>query len=365
MIYIGSEHILSPLGTSAQQNFEAAVNGLSGITHSNKNDSKSPASVIADFDLLSNHTKIESLGITSAKASLEGVNKNAFQDKWLFILSTTKGDIDYLKSGEVEKAKPSFLANQINKELPIHADEMVVSNACISGLLAAITASDLIKVGKYDHVLILGADLVSEFTTRGFESFYALSNSPSAPFDENRTGLSLGEGVSSLVLSSSLEIFNESPVIFAGGASANDANHISGPSRDGEGLVRAIEKAFVYSETTASDIDFISAHGTGTRFNDDMESIAFNRCELGDTRMNSMKGYFGHTLGSAGAIELSMSIQSMRNSLLLKTLGCTNPGTTNEVNVLLENEHTPVNTILKTASGFGGCNAAAVLKQIK
>lgn len=362
MIYIGSEHIISSLGNTASHNFEAAFKGLSGVSLSK--NAKAPSSIIADFDLLPNHTKIESLGITSVLASVANVNPDSFSDKWLFILSTTKADIDYLKDNDIEKAKPSYLANQICKELPFKADTMVVSNACISGLLAAITAHDLITTGKYDHAIVLGADIVSEFTTRGFESFYALSESPSAPFDENRTGLSLGEGVSSLILSEDAEIFNESPMIFAGGASANDANHISGPSRDGEGLVRAINNAFTYSNTNPSDIDFISAHGTGTRYNDDMESIAFNRCELSTKPLNSFKGYFGHTLGAAGTIELSMSIQSMRKNVLLKTLGCTNPGTTNEVNVLLENKEINVNTVLKTASGFGGCNAAAVLKKI-
>lgn len=363
MIYIGSEHVLSPIGETAQQNFEAVQNGVSGIKVQKADLEKSPSSTLENVDIKEGYSKIESLGINSALACVSGINESTYAEKWLFILSTTKGDIDHLQAGDVDKAKPSYLANRIAENLPFNAEVLVVSNACISGLLAAITAHDLIATKKYDHALVVGVDVVSEFTTRGFESFYALSKTPSSPFDENRTGLSLGEAVASVVLSSNEKAFKNEAMVFAGGSSANDANHISGPSRTGEGLTRSIQSAMKYSHTTSQEIDFISAHGTGTRYNDDMESIAFNRCELSKTPVNSFKGYFGHTLGAAGTIELAMSIQSMRNSVLIKTLGCETPGTTNTVNVLLENKLTPVNTVLKTASGFGGCNAAAILKK--
>ena len=360
MIFIGAEHIISPLGNTALQNFENAKNGISGVKK--KEGHNFPTSIITDYHQFEGYSKLESLSIQSAQASLASVDATAFTDKWLFVLSTTKGDIEHLKSGDIEKAKPSYLAKRIEDKLPINAEVMVVSNACISGLLATITAHDLIRINKYDHVLVLGADLVTEFTSRGFKSFYALSESPLAPFDENRTGLSLGEAVSTVILSAKKEVFKEKPVVFAGGASANDANHISGPSRTGEGLVRAINSALKSSDTVAKNIGFISAHGTGTRYNDDMESIAFNRVGMGQTPMNSFKGYFGHTLGTAGVIEIAMTMQSMKSGTLIKTVGCETPGTTEKVNVLTQNQFANVKTILKTASGFGGCNAAAILK---
>ncbi len=364
MIYIGAEHILSSLGNTAAENFNAALAGQSGIktTKESKALSDKPLGILANFKNIEGFTKVESMCISSALSCLSEINRSTFSDNWLIILSTTKGDIDHLANGNIDKAKPGYLLERVVGSLPIKGDSMVVSNACVSGLLATITAHDLIAIEKYQHALVIGVDVVSKFTTMGFESFYALSENPSSPFDINRTGLSLGEAASSLVLSNSKKIFKQSPMIFSGGTSANDANHISGPSRTGEGLVRAINQAMKIANVDGNDIDFISAHGTGTKFNDDMESIAFTRCGLNKIPTNSMKGYFGHTLGAAGTLELSMSIQSMRNGQMLKTMGCTTPQTSEQINVLLENEKTALNTVLKTASGFGGCNAAAIIK---
>ncbi len=364
MIFIGAEHILSPLGDTASENFIMALKGHTEIKLSNDNDSyiKKPASVTSSFEQFPGYTKIESMCISSALSCLSGIQSDMLSDKWLFILSTTKGDIDYLSSGNIKKAKPTYLAKRIGDRLPVKADTIVVSNACISGLSATIVAHDLIAAGKYSHAIVVGADVVSSFTTSGFESFYAISENPCSPYDKARTGLSLGEAAASVVLSFSKSIFKQLPVIFSGGATANDANHISGPSRSGEGLVRAINSAMKIASVESNEIDFISAHGTGTIFNDDMESIAFTRCDLNKVPVNSIKGYFGHTLGAAGVLELSIAIQSMRNKQMLKTLGCITPGTANQINVLLENTKAELETVLKTASGFGGSNAAVILK---
>lgn len=364
MIYIGAEDILSSLGKTAAENYQNALAGISGLTkHVNKNYfTNKPVGLLKAFKPLDGFTKVESMCITSARKSLSCIDDECFSDKWLIIISTTKGDIDYLEVNEIAKAKPTYLAQRVKNNLPLNSEVMVVSNACISGLLATITAHDYIATGKYQHALVIGVDVVSKFTTYGFESFYALSEEPSSPFDKNRTGLSLGEAASSVVLSSKASIFKEQSMIFAGGASSNDANHISGPSRTGEGLVRAIDLVLKSTNVKQSQIDFISAHGTGTKYNDDMESIAFTRCNLQNVPTNSIKGYFGHTLGAASILELAISLQSIRNKEMLGTFGCVLPGTAKEINVLLNNKKAKLKTVLKTASGFGGCNAAVVLK---
>ncbi len=365
MIYIGAEQIISSLGNSASENFQNALMGNSGVKDNTSVNVyvKKPVGLLQNFEHIPGFTKVESMCIKSALECISFIKKDRLSDKWLIILSTTKGDVDKLKAGNVEEAKPTFLAKRLTDNLPLNAESMVVSNACISGLSATIMAHDMVATGEYDHVLVIGVDVVSEFTTLGFESFYALSESSSSPFDKNRTGLSLGEAVSSLVVSASKELFLTAPIQLCGGVTTNDANHISGPSRTAEGLVKAINLVLNQTKVDKESIDFISAHGTGTLFNDDMESIAFTRCELNEAPINSLKGYFGHTLGAAGVLELSMSIQSIRTNKLLKTLGCTTPDTVNKINVLLKNKHIPVNTVLKTASGFGGCNAAIILKK--
>ena len=147
------------------------------------------------------------------------------------------------------------------------------------------------------------------------------------------------------------------------GSSSNDANHISGPSRTGDGLFRTVKKTLQFSNVNEKEIDFISAHGTGTIFNDEMESIAFDRLKMNAIPMNSLKGYFGHTLGAAGVIETAICLQSMRNNLLIKNLGFENQGTPKQINILTENKTLEVKTVLKTASGFGGCNASLILRK--
>ena len=112
-----------------------------------------------------------------------------------------------------------------------------------------------------------------------------------------------------------------------------------------------------------ADIDFISAHGTGTIYNDEMESIAFDRSHLTHVPLNSLKGYFGHTLGAAGVIETVISMQMLRNQILIKSLGFEQTGTSKELNIIKENKPAELRMILKTASGFGGGNASLLIQK--
>ena len=129
-------------------------------------------------------------------------------------------------------------------------------------------------------------------------------------------------------------------------------------------MVRSIEKTFKRSGFSASDIDFVSAHGTATVFNDEMESIAFGRTKLDQVPLNSMKGYFGHTLGAAGLLETIMSIVSMEKNTLFPSLGYRETGTSVPLNIIQRIESKEINTVLKTASGFGGGNASLILQKL-
>ncbi|MDR7129139.1 3-oxoacyl-[acyl-carrier-protein] synthase-1 [Algoriphagus sp. 4150] len=363
-VFVGGENIISPLGWGIQETFSNAENGKTGLRelaqpfqgieklHAAKfqNSSFSTDSAIAEFAGESCHGNLEELHFTHQP-----------EERWLFVLSTTKGDIAHLKSGDVMRANPYYLMQQLQKELPFSSEGKVISCACISGLSALIYAADKIAADQVDHALVIGADLLSEFTTLGFESFFALDAAQCKPFDRHRNGLNLGEAAASVVLSKDKNLFKSKPFQYLGGATSNDANHISGPSRTGEGLYRAVSKALKYSGKHADDIGFISAHGTGTLFNDEMEAKAFSRLGLEKTPLNSLKGYFGHTLGAGSLVELAMTMRSMRVGLLLKTFGCINPGTETELNVLKENLEIDVKLALKTASGFGGCNAAVLI----
>ena len=240
---------------------------------------------------------------------------------------------------------------------------LVVSNACISGLLAILVAKRLLEAGSYKNVVVAGADMVTHFVVSGFQSFKAVSPQPCKPFDETRDGITLGEAAGTIILGTTANENEEIPVCIAGGASSNDANHISGPSRTGDGLYLAVKNAMNESGLSVSDIGHISAHGTATVYNDEMESKAFGLAGMQDIPLNSLKGYWGHTLGAAGIIESIAGIHALKENFLIKTQGFSNLGVPVEITIIDEIRQKEQKSFLKTASGFGGCNAAVIFKK--
>ncbi len=363
-VYIGAENVVSPLGQNIKENFNNAVLGISGLKLLQNPYPKVNHLFAASFpkSFFGEESRIEKIAELAVEKTLEGTNPGFENDKWLFVLSTSKGDVDFLKNGDFTRANPSYLLAKLQKKMPFKTSGKIISCACISGLAAIIYAADAIALGQYNHAIVVGADVLSEFTTRGFDSFYALDTEQCKPFDLKRKGLNLGEAAASVVLSRNEKFFKEKPFTYKSGATANDANHISGPSRTGEGLYRAVKRTMLQSEITTAEVEYISAHGTGTVYNDDMEAIAFARLGLENAPTNSLKGYFGHTLGASALVEVAMGIQGMRKDLILKTAGCDTVGVGNKLNVVLKNEHKSVQVMLKTASGFGGCNAAIIIQ---
>ena len=238
---------------------------------------------------------------------------------------------------------------------------VVVSNACISGLLALLTGMRLLQSGQYENIVVAGADIISKFVLSGFQSFQAISKGECKPFDATRDGINLGEGAATIILSSNKK--NNNDIKLTGGSISNDANHISGPSRTGEELFQAIKKAMQLAGLTATDIDFISAHGTATIYNDEMEAKAITLADMQAVPVNSLKGFYGHTLGAAGLIESVVTIQSMKENIVLPSRGFKNMGVTNALNICTALQSATLHNCLKTASGFGGCNAALIFSK--
>jgi 3-oxoacyl-[acyl-carrier-protein] synthase-1 len=227
--------------------------------------------------------------------------------------------------------------------------------------VALITAGRLIASGKMDTIIVSGADVITKFILSGFQAFQAVSDEPCKPFDANRKGINLGEAAATVILSAHKP--DNEAIILSGGTVSNDANHISGPSRTGEELFQAIDTAIKEAQIDNGKIDFISAHGTATLYNDDMESKAITLAGLQQIPLNSLKGYNGHTLGAAGLLETVISIESLMQGKIIPTLGFETPGTAQPVNVCSSVIEKELNVFLKTASGFGGCNAAIIVKK--
>jgi 3-oxoacyl-[acyl-carrier-protein] synthase I len=377
-VYIAADNIISSLGFSTQENCANIEKGISGITEIDDHSlapNKFYASLVNSSLLCStfkssgntdDFSRFEKLAILSVKDALSRTDIDIKNAKTLFILSTTKGNIDALgKEVEKNNIKPALYlwetANKIRNYFGNPNKSVVVSNACISGVIAIIEASRMIRTGQYENIVITGADIISNFVVSGFQSFQSLSNGPCRPYDIKRDGLTLGEACGTIILTEKKDKAKQPHIIVGGGFTSNDANHISGPSRTGEGLFLSIRKTLEDPlSTAAGEIDYISAHGTATPYNDEMESIAISRAGLLHVPVNSLKGYWGHTLGAAGIIESVAAIYSLENNILFKTAGFQEIGVTEKINVIAENEKKPLKSCIKTASGFGGCNASVI-----
>jgi 3-oxoacyl-[acyl-carrier-protein] synthase-1 len=301
-------------------------------------------------------TRFEMLALLSARDALSASPIEAGDPHTLLILSTTKGNVELLdEPGGFDRDRLHLWksAQIIADALGVVTRPLVVSNACISGLAAMLLAQRLIGNGTFAHAIVVGADVISKFIVSGFQSFLSLSSRACRPFDRDRDGLSLGEAAATVVLSR-----DYGDVELAGGALSNDANHISGPSRSGEGLYLAISGTLHGEEQPG----MISAHGTATPYNDEMESIALARAGLDGIPVNSLKGYFGHTLGAAGVLESILNAEAMKEGFLPGTLGFRNPGVSGDILINRETRKEKVSSMLKIASGFGGCNAAALFR---
>lgn len=378
-IYLSYNNIISSLGFDSDTvvaNIENEVSGLHVVT--DENPEYNYVSSLIDtvklkeqFESLApgkndNYTRLEQMMLLSLSQVVKESNIE-LNNRVGLLISTTKGNIDALDTNVPFESSKSYLAalgKTIGDFFGFANEAIVVSNACISGILAVSIAHRYVKAGIYDHVFVVGGDVVTDFILSGFGSFQALSSEPCKPYDKNRNGINIGEVAASTLVTNSEDNLWEGSVVIKGGASCNDANHISGPSRTGEGLYRSIQSALNQAKMTANDIDYISSHGTATLYNDEMESIAFTRSGMQEIPVTSLKGYFGHTLGASGLLEAIVGVYALKHNVVHKTLGYTELGVTNPIAITNTTTNKEINTLLKTASGFGGCNCAVVFEKI-
>ena len=375
-IYITETNCITPLGFDVESNVEAILRGDSGIQLHN-DISLMPnsfyASIISDekinsaFSKISTETKysrLEKMMILALEPIIKksGVELNS---KTAFILSTTKGNVTALANDSEESfnnAHLDVLAKNISDFFGFKTQPIVVSNACVSGILAVSISKRMIQSELYNNVFVVAGDEVSEFVLSGFNAFQAMSDLPCKPYSKNRTGVSLGEAAAAVLVSANPAT---AKIKVIGDSSINDANHISGPSRTGEGLFRSIQNALKEAQIEAQKLDYISAHGTATPYNDEMEAIALNRLGLQNVPVNSLKGFYGHTLGASGLLETVIAIESANQNKLFESKGFDEIGVSEAINVIEKNGEKNIEYFLKTASGFGGCNTAVVFEKMK
>lgn len=378
-IYITDYSCVTPLGFDVESNWNAILEGKSGVAlhkvienqdvfYASMIDSeKLNKEFITVFDSeITNSqefTRLEKMLLLSIKPVIE---KHSVTANTAFILSTTKGNVSLLKNQTElpEGAYLSKLAQKIADFFGFTTKPIVVSNACVSGVMAIAVAKNMIQAGKYKDAFVIAGDEISEFVISGFNSFQAIGSEPCKPYDKNRNGINIGEAAAAAYITSEISENEKVKFKVLGDSAINDANHISGPSRTGDGLYGSIKNAMVEANISSEQIDFLSAHGTATLYNDEMESIAFNRMELQNVPLNSMKGFYGHCLGAAGLLESIISMESALHNTLIPSRNFEEMGVSQPLNVIRDYQTSTIRYILKTASGFGGCNAAIVLEKM-
>jgi 3-oxoacyl-[acyl-carrier-protein] synthase-1 len=366
--------MVTPLGSGTAVNLDAIASGKSAVTANLHQvfqgqgicgalfSEEQWKQVRAPYD--TDITNFEALLLHSIGAAIATTNFSLKDPETVLILASTKGNIGELQEGNEAAAERVGLhesAKKLGLLLNYHSRPLIVSNACISGMTALLVAKRLLQSGQYKRAVVAGADSISPFIIAGFKSFQALSASVCKPFDKERNGLNLGEGAATILLSTEPA---GTCLAVSGGATTNDANHISGPSRTGAEMAHAIQQAMKQAGVSSNEIGFISAHGTATPYNDEMESKAFQQAELEKVPAFSLKASFGHTLGAAGLIESAISMEAFQRGWILPSVGYSSHGVSVPVTIstsLTKGVH--LQHFIKTGSGFGGCNAALVFSK--
>lgn len=257
-------------------------------------------------------------------------------------------------------------AHELAAWLGARGPVLTVSSACASGATALGIGADLLRAGAADLVVAGGYDILCRFVMRGFDALRSLARERVRPFDRRRTGLLLGEGAGLVLLARESDVRRPHLGRLLGHGSASDASHIAAPDAEGRGLEAAVRAALAAGDVDTADLDFVSAHGTGTVLNDRIETAVLRRVlgnRAGMVPVNSIKGALGHTMGAAATLEAIMCLLAGRDGWIPPTVGYEEPDPACDL------DYVPgacravrPRRMLSTSLGFGGCNAALVLE---
>lgn len=247
---------------------------------------------------------------------------------------------------------------------------ITICSACSSGAVALVQAAAWLLAGRADVVLAGGTDGLCQLTFTGFNSLGAMDAEPCRPFDEQRAGLSLGEGAGFLVLELESHAKKRGARVlswFSGWSVLSEAHHITHPEPTGSVAAQILSRALERAGRAPSDVDYVNAHGTGTAHNDAMESQALLRA-LGAERervvVSSAKGQIGHTLGAAGGIEAALTVLAIEAGRAPATGGLTRPDPALGLrHAAAPAERLDIRCALSNSFGFGGTGCVLVFER--
>ena len=367
MTRILSTNITSPLGLTSEENYAAVKRGETSLKLMDGclgvpghfcvgifTDAQRAALQLEGFSWF------ESLVIHSVKDALTRSTLDPASPRTIFIIGTSTAGVAEL--GDVPEKDGNYLApgvaaKKVAEHLGFVHTPIITSNACISGATAQMLADRLIASGDYDTAVVCGVDVLSAFVLAGFDSFKALSPTECRPFDIERLGLNIGECAATVVLTKDLHPDADAWYIIDGCLN-NDAYHVSAPIPSGDGLCRTAKK--ILTPERKATLACVTAHGTATMFNDQMESKAIEGAGLGDLITTALKPHYGHTFGASGIVEAIITMCSLDEGLILPVLGFEEMGVSGKMKICSQLTHTDKRAFIKLQSGFGGCNGAMI-----
>lgn len=279
------------------------------------------------------------------------------------------GDVA-IDAGFFGRSNNQRLASEVARRYQLGGPALLGATACSSGNAAIAMAYDLIAEGAVERMVVGGADTFTRLIYCGFQRMGALSASICRPFDRRRDGVSFGEGAGVLVLESLESARRRGARVraeIAGYGISNDAHHVTAPGPHGEGFVRAIAQTLAVTGIAREQIDYVSAHGTGTQYNDAGESEMMVKAfgeRASEVPISSIKSMIGHTNGAASAIEAVACALAIERGEVPPTANLEEPDPGFDLDYVpkVGRKHA-VSTCLSLAAGFGGYNVCLALRR--
>ncbi|MDM1367482.1 beta-ketoacyl-[acyl-carrier-protein] synthase family protein [Myroides marinus] len=390
-IVITGMGIISAIGNTVEENYNALLSGQSGVGELTLFESihretikvgqvkKTTEQLIAELELSSdnNYTRTALLGAYAAKEAIANAGiRDINNRKTGLISSTSVGGMDYTEKYffeyETTEASRKYIdaqgagdsTDKIADYIGLKGFVTTISTACSSAANAVMMGARLLKAGKLDRVIVGGTDALSKFTVNGFNTLMILTDGYNTPFDQNRKGLNLGEAAAYLVLErEDIAIADGRTIlgVVSGYANANDAYHQTASSENGEGAYLAMQKALKMANLSSNQVDYVNAHGTATPNNDLSEGRAMQRIFTDQMPLfSSTKPYTGHTLAAAGAIEAVYSLLAIQHGVVFPNKNFVTPMEELSIRPQTTLVHKEINTVLSNSFGFGG-NCSTVI----
>jgi 3-oxoacyl-[acyl-carrier-protein] synthase II len=399
--------LVSPLGTGVEKNWQAILEGRSGIRKITRFATDGfPSRIAGEVPDFKAEDFIESKEIKKMDLFIQfalGAAAMAMEDSGLKIegefanevgviigvglcgIDTIEVTHKALLDGGPRKISPFFIPKVISNLAAGHIAirygakgvNWTPTSACASGTHAIGEAFHLIRRGMQDAVIAGGAEAcITPLGVGGFSSMKALSTRndeperASRPFDKERDGFIIGEGSGVLILEEREQALKRGAKIYAevvGYAANGDAHHMTAPAPEGEGAARCMRLALKDAGVAPSDIDYINAHGTSTEYNDANETTAIKTVfgeHAGKVAVSSTKSMTGHLLGAAGAVEGVYSVLALYHGVLPPTINYENPDPTCDLDYVPNTvRKADIEVALSNSFGFGGTNACAIFRR--